>query len=107
MRRPMWFGAGVAAGVGGTLWAERRVRRRLRRAVELLSPVVAGSEAVQAAREMGGRVRDAVDVARVERRRHETELWRRMGEVPPRPHDAASRVSSKGTRARGPRRQHR
>jgi hypothetical protein len=78
MRRPIWLGAGIVLGVGGTLWAEQRVRR----AVQVLSPSVAGNEAVQAAKEMGGRVRDAVGAAREERRRHEAELWRRMGEVP-------------------------
>ncbi len=108
MRRPMWLGAGVVLGVGGTLWAEQRLRRRLRRAVALLSPGVAGSEAAHAAREMGGRLRDALDVAKAERRRHESELWRRMGEVPPsRRHDPASHFPPPGVRPRGARRQHR
>lgn len=99
IRRPMWLGAGVVLGVGATLWAEQRVKRRVRRAVELLSPVVAGSEALETARAMGGRVRDAVDAARDERRRHETELWHRLGEVPPnrRAHRRASQPP--GTRA--------
>lgn len=83
MRRPMWLGAGVMIGVGATLWAEQRVRRRLRRAVEVLTPLVAGSEAIGAARAIGGRVRGALDAARAERTRHETELWHRMGEAPP------------------------
>ncbi|MGC8472234.1 MAG: hypothetical protein ACP5PM_08085 [Acidimicrobiales bacterium] len=80
VRRPLWLGAGIALGVGGTLWAERRVRRQVRRAASLLSPVVAGSEVVQAAREVGSTMRDALDVARAERRRREAELWRRIGE---------------------------
>ncbi len=80
----MWLGTGIVIGVGATLWAEQRVRRRVRRAVELLTPAVGGQEALQAAREMGARVRDAVDAARTERRRQETELWRRLGDVPPR-----------------------
>jgi hypothetical protein len=101
MRRPIWLGAGIALGVGGTLWAEQRVRRRVRRAVEALSPAVAGNEALRAAREMGDRVRDAVDVARAERRRHEAELWRRMGEVPP------ERAHVRRARPQGVRRQHR
>lgn len=108
IRRPMWLGAGIVLGVGGTLWAERRVRRQVRRATELLSPSVAGSEAVQAARAMGGRLRDAVHVARTERRRREAELWRRIGDVPPaRPHDVTSRVVPSGVRPRGSHRPHR
>jgi len=83
MRRPMWLGAGIALGVGGTLWAEQRVRRRLRRAVELVSPAVAGSEALRAGRDVAARLREAADAARVERRRHEAELRRRMGIVSP------------------------
>ncbi len=110
MRRPLWLGAGVALGVAGTLWAERRVRRRVRRAVELLSPAVAGSEALQAAREMGGRLRDAVGVAREERDRREAELWRRIGEPPPsHAHRRAPTpgATTSGTKTRGSRRQHR
>jgi hypothetical protein len=108
MRRPVWLGAGFLLGVGGTLWAGQRVRRRVRRAVEVLSPAVARSEALQAARQMGGRVRDAVDTARVERRRYETELWRRMGEAPPaHRRGTAPRPASFGPRPRGGRRQHR
>jgi hypothetical protein len=109
MRRPIWLGAGIALGVGGTLWAEQRVRRHVRRAVDLLSPVVAGNEAMQSVREMGVRVRDAVDVARAERRRHESELWRRMGEVPTvrAPGVRHSPSSSERQRPKGARRQHR
>jgi hypothetical protein len=101
MRRPIWLGAGIALGVGGTLWAEQRVRRRVRRAVEVLSPSVAGNEAVRSARELGDRVREAVDAARAERRRHEAELWRRMGQVPP------ARAHGRTARLQGARRQHR
>lgn len=108
MRRPMWLAAGLAVGVGGTLWAEQRLRRRVRRAVALLSPTVAGNEAVKAAREMGEKVRDAVGVARAERHRHEMELWRRMGEVPPVLARVSSAVPASSTpRPRGNRRQHR
>ncbi|HVC14570.1 MAG TPA: hypothetical protein VND62_06895 [Acidimicrobiales bacterium] len=107
IRRPMWFGTGVALGVAGTLWVEQRVRRRVRRAVERLSPAFAGSEAVRAVRGTGARVKDAVEVARTERHRHESELWRRIGEVPPgRRHDAG-RARSPSAKARGSRRQHR
>ena len=116
VRRPLWLGAGIALGVGGTLWAERRVRRQVRRAAALLSPMVAGSEAVQVAREMGSTMRDALDVARAERRRREAELWRRLGEPegepeavrliaggsePSEPKARARRRGEAGTRARG------
>ena len=87
LRRPLWLGTGVVLGVGGTLWVEKRVRR----AAALLSPRVAGSEAAQAARALGGTVRDALDVARAERRRHEAELWRRIGAVEGEPAPARSR----------------
>ncbi len=103
MRRPMWLGAGIALGAGGTLWAGRHVRR----AVQLLSPSVAGNEAVKSARVMGGRVRDAIDAARDERRRHEAELWRRMGEVPPARTHAAHAAHARTGRPKGARRQHR
>ncbi len=103
MRRPMWLGAGIALGVGGTLWAGRHVRR----AVEQLSPSVAGNEAVRSARAMGGRVRSAMDAARDERHRHEAELWRRMGEVPPPGTHAAHAAHARTARPKGARRQHR
>jgi hypothetical protein len=109
MRRPMWLGAGIVVGVGGTVWAEQRVRRRVRRTLAWLSPAVARSEAADAARELKGRVRDALDVARAEQRRSEAELWRRMGEPPPgrHPHARSSRVLPSGGRPTGARRQHR
>jgi|GEM_PF-5258232 len=45
MRRPLWFGAGVAVGAGGTLWVELRLRRWGRRAAALLAPLLAGDGA--------------------------------------------------------------
>ncbi len=108
MRRPVWLGAGIVLGVGGTLWAEQRVRRRVRRAVEALSPAVAASGTVRRAREMGSRVGDALEVARAERRRSEAELWRRMGEVPPaRLHGRVTRPTSPAPGRERVRRQHR
>lgn len=101
IRRPLWFGAGLAAGVAGTVWAERRVRRQLRRAMDAISPTAAGQEALRSAREAAARVQVAVDAARSERRRRESELWHRLGEAPPvrqhRPREQSKR----------PRRQHR
>ncbi len=83
MRRPMWLGAGIVLGVGATLWAEQRVRRRVRRAVDLLTPSAAANEVAGLVRHAGDRAREAFDAARVERHRHELELWRRIGEAPP------------------------
>jgi hypothetical protein len=68
MKRPFWFGTGLAAGVAGTLWAEQRIRRQVAR----LSPNHVANEAV---RQIGGRVRSAVDAGRQERDRREAELW--------------------------------
>lgn len=100
IRRPLWLGAGVVIGVGGTLWVEQRVRRRVRSAIDLLSPAVAGNETLQAARDLGDRVRGAWHSARAEQRRHEATLWARMGEIP-RPHhpaDTHRRSTARGTR---------
>lgn len=83
IRRPLWFGAGMAAGVAGTVWAHRRVRRQLRRAVDAISPSAAGQVAKRTAREATARVQVAVEAARSERQRREAELWYRLGEVPP------------------------
>ena len=68
MKRPFWFGTGLAAGVAGTLWAEQRIRRQMAK----LTPNHVANEAV---RQIGGRVRSAVDAGRQERDRREAELW--------------------------------
>lgn len=75
IRRPLWLGAGVAIGVGGTLWAEQQVRRRVRRLAVALTPAGAADEVRRTAQLAGDRVRSAVDEARLERRRREAELW--------------------------------
>ena len=75
IRRPLWLGAGVALGVGGTLWAEQRVRRRIRQLSAALTPAGAVAEVRHSAGAVRDRVRDAVDEARLERRRREAELW--------------------------------
>lgn len=77
MRRPLWFGAGVATGAGLTLWAQLRLRLRMRRTLAVLAPSFTDSEAVRSAREAVGRLRDAVDAARVERHRRRREPRRR------------------------------
>jgi hypothetical protein len=74
MRRPTWLAAGVVLGVGGTLWAEQRLRRRVRQAVQRLSPEQVAGGAVDSVRQLGDRVRVAVETGRQERERRETEL---------------------------------
>lgn len=78
MRRPMWLAAGVALGVGGTLWAEQRVRRGVRQAVAKLSPDQVAAGARDSVRQLGDRVRVAVDAGREERARREDELWEEL-----------------------------
>lgn len=75
IRRPLWLGAGMAIGVGGTLWAEQRVKRRVRQLSAALTPAGAADALRREARGAGERVRAAVDDARLERRRREAELW--------------------------------
>ncbi len=83
MRRPAWLAAGVVIGVGGTLWAEQRVKRAVRQAAERVSPENLALGALASAREVGDRVREAVAVGRQERVRREDELWREVGATPP------------------------
>lgn len=78
MRRPVWLAAGVVIGVGGTLWAEQRVRR----AVDRLTPQSMAGEARRSARQLGERVQSAVAAGREARERREDELWASMGGRP-------------------------
>jgi len=71
MRRPLWLAAGAALGVGGTLWAERR----LRRVADRLTPPSLATEAGKSVRRLGDRVQAAVAAGRQERERREEELW--------------------------------
>ncbi len=80
--------AGVAVGVGGTLWAEQRVRRTVAQAVERLTPEHLAGEALSTVKAAGHRVRAAVDAGRDEKGRHEEQLWaeyeaRQRGHVQP------------------------
>jgi hypothetical protein len=77
--RPLWLAAGVAVGVGGTLWAERRVRR----AVDRLVPESVATEAGRSVRRLGDRVQAAVVAGREARDRREEELWAELGGRPP------------------------
>jgi hypothetical protein len=75
MRRPIWLAAGVALGVGGTLWAEQRVRRAARQAAARFAPTHVAAGARQSVLQMGDRVRSAVDAGREARAAREAELW--------------------------------
>ena len=75
IRRPLWVATGVAIGVGGTLWAEQRVRRRLQQAADRLTPRHVADGARDSVRQLGARVRGAVEEGRDERDRTEAELW--------------------------------
>jgi len=83
MKRPFWLATGVVAGVAGTLWAEQRVRRAVDQAVAKLTPNHVANEAVQSVRDLGGRVRAAVDEGRQERARREAELWEELDDRHP------------------------
>ncbi len=86
----MWFTAGAALGVGGTIWAEQRVRRAVRQAAERLSPEHVAAGAVASVREAGGRVREAVVAGREARAAREAELWASLADTerPPVTHGA-------------------
>ncbi len=75
MKRPFWLGTGVVLGVAGTLWAEQRVRRAVDQTVAKLTPTHMATEAAQSVRQLGDRVRAAVEEGRQERARREAELW--------------------------------
>lgn len=76
MRRPLWLAAGMAVGVGGTLWAEQRVRRQVRRLSDAVAPTRLAAGARAAAQGTGARVRNAVEAGRDEKVRRQAELWR-------------------------------
>ena len=75
MRRTWWLAAGVAAGVSGTLWVENRVRRGIEEMTERLTPEHLAGNAVASVRQMGVRVRTAVETGREARAQREDELW--------------------------------
>jgi len=83
MRRALWLATGVAVGAGGTLWAEQRLRRRLRQATARLSPDSMVHETIEGARRLGDRVSGAVAAGRQARAEREIalreELGRRVG----------------------------
>jgi hypothetical protein len=79
MLRARWFTAGVLVGAAGTVWAERRVRARVRQAADRLRPTHVAEEVSSSARDVQTRVQRAIEVGRDERARREQELQRRYG----------------------------
>jgi hypothetical protein len=103
MRRPVWLAAGVAIGVGGTLWAEQRVRRSIRRVADRLRPQGLIGHARGRGDAARARVRAAIDAGRDERQAREEELWRELdgGPLPhttPRGRTAPGRHGRRTTR---------
>ena len=78
IKRPFWLAVGAALGVGGTLWAEQRVRREVRRAVDAVTPLGTGAGWAAAAKEAQGRVQAAARSAATSSRQQEQELWDRF-----------------------------
>jgi hypothetical protein len=108
--RSTWLVAGVAVGIGGTLWAEQRVRRTVAQAVDRLTPEHLAGEAISSVKAAGNRVRAAVDVGRDEKGRHEEQLWaeydaRQRGDVQPGGHEftvTRTHISAPSTSPSGP-----
>ena len=69
-KRVIWFGGGMAAGAGATIWAAHKVREQIDRAKPSHLAVVAAD----AARAAGTVVRDALSEGRVAARAREVEL---------------------------------
>jgi hypothetical protein len=69
-RRIRWFGAGAAFGVGGTVWAQRKVKA----AVARYRPAGLAGSAVDKALAWPAEVRAAIDEGRSTMRRREAEL---------------------------------
>lgn len=69
-KRTFWFVTGTAAGLGSSLWVQRRVRT----AVERYVPETLQERAADAARRVGPAVRDAVTEGRDAMRAREAEM---------------------------------
>jgi hypothetical protein len=91
---------GVALGAGSTLWAERKVRRKIQQASAKLQPdalvVEVGRSARQVAGSAGERVREALSSGRDEMQRREEQLWSDLAAQGVEPHTlpASGRVST-------------
>lgn len=75
MRRLFWFGAGMAAGSAGSVWAQRKVKEQLDRA----RPSQLVSAAGDRAKGVIGTARDALAEGRAAMREREIDLRRRYG----------------------------
>ncbi len=69
-KRSFWFVTGTAAGLGTSVWVQRRVRT----AVERYVPEKVQARAADAARKVGPAVRDAVTEGRGAMREREAEM---------------------------------
>ncbi len=70
LKRVRWVGAGMALGVGTSLWAQRKVKLVMAR----YGPSGVGSMAVTKAKDWPGQVRAALREGRVAMREREAEL---------------------------------
>jgi hypothetical protein len=100
LKRPLWLATGVAVGVGGTLWAEQRIRRATKDLSARLAPDHAVRSAARATVGLSDRLRAAGDAVQQERLRHERELrgrWSGLG-VTPITRAAPTRTGGNGAR---------
>jgi hypothetical protein len=82
IKRVKWIGAGVALGVGSSLWAQWKVKSVMAR----YSPAGVGGTAVTRVKVWPGQVRAAIEEGRVAMREREAELRagsRGRGSQPP------------------------
>ena len=70
LKRLTWWAAGAAMGAGGSLWAQRKVKKKV---AEFSPPVIAGA-AVGAAKELTKDLRSVVNEGRAAMRQRESEL---------------------------------
>ena len=78
IRRPLWFAAGAAVGVGGTVWTRRRVQRLSQRVRPTAVATEVASIVERTRRGAAERVRDAVDTGRSEAQRRQDDLWNEL-----------------------------
>ena len=72
-KRTIWFGAGIAAGASGTVWAQRKVKEQLARA----QPSHLANRAIADARRLGTTLKEALDEGRSVATERELDLRRR------------------------------
>ncbi|MDQ6783854.1 MAG: hypothetical protein M3063_10500 [Actinomycetota bacterium] len=74
-KRARWLSMGAAVGFGGSIWAQRRVRRTVERCL----PEHLGADVAQRARYLADDVLEALDEGRAAMRQREEELRRQLG----------------------------